>query len=540
LVVVTVCFCVPLLVLVAYSFWPTRGGQVLIGEWTLGNYQAVLEDPIYGKTLLKSCAFAAMASVVAIVLAFPFAYFVAVRVPRRWRGAWILAATLPFATSYVIRVYAWLNLFGDEGLLNSLLMNLHLIDGPVRFLGNGPLVVFLTFTYVLFPLAFLSVYVATERINPMLLLSAADLGATPLRILFRVVLPLARTGLLAAFAFCFISVLGDYVTPSLIGGSDGALYSSFLVTKFGFSGEWGFGSALAFVLLLAMLAVLAFGRRSVGAPAAIGQFSRHFFPKKSFGLVAYSLAFVAILYLPIALLVLFAFSRSTLVGFPIEGFSFEWFTTALSDPPLIESLLTSLVVAAWAVPLSLVLGTLAAIPIARSPGRWRSVSIGVLVLPFSLPPLMAGLGILTTLHAAGISRGLWTIVLGHTLLITPVVCFVVLVRLEGIDHDIELAAADLGAGAGRILGRVVIPQVLPAIFAGALLGFAMSMDEVVLTFLVTGTDVTLPLFIYGSLRYGVTPELNALSSMMLALSFAACGLAWLTLRSWRRTRGRRP
>jgi ABC-type spermidine/putrescine transport system permease subunit II len=538
---VLIACCLPLGILVVYSFWPTRNAEIAVGEWTLGNYTTFFTDSIYWQTLLRSFLFAAVAAALSVAITFPLSYFVALRVRPQRRLAWIMIAILPFTASYVIRVYAWLNLFGDHGILNDSLLRWHLIRAPLGIFGYGRPAIVMTFVYLLFPLSFLTTYVAIERIDPALLESASDLGARPWRALTGVVLPIARTGLLAGFAFCFISILGDYVTPTLVGGSQGTLYSNFVVTKFDFSGQWGFGSALAFILLASMLGLLLVARRAIGAAQSIGQFSRRYMRQRSPFLLMYSALFVVVLYAPIALLVLFAFNSSDLIGFPIAGLTLRWFLAAFDDPPLLEALQTSLTVVAYAVSLSLVFGTLAAVQLARTPGRWRSFSIGVLALPFSLPPLMMGLGILTGLHVIGVTRGLWTIITGHALLILPVVAFIVMVRLEGLDPNIELAALDLGARPWQALLRVTIPQAFPAILASALIGLAMSMDEFILTFLVTGRDVTLPLFIYGSLRYGVTPELNALSSMMLASSFVLCGVAALTLRGWgtltRRRRG---
>jgi spermidine/putrescine transport system permease protein len=529
---VIIACCLPLGILLIYSFWPTRNAEVVAGEWTLGNYTTFFTDSIYWQTLLRSFLFAAIAAAFSIAITLPFSYFVALHVRPQRRLFWILIAILPFTVSYIIRIYAWENFFGDHGILNASLLAWHLIKAPLSIFDYGKPAIVMTFVYLLFPLSFLTTYVAMERIDPALLESASDLGARPWQATARVVLPIARTGLLAGFAFCFISILGDYVTPMLIGGSQGALYSNFVVTKFDFSGQWGFGSALAFILLASMLCLLVAGRRAIGATRSAGQFSRRYMHRKSPFLVIYSVVFMVILYAPIALLILFAFNSSDLIGFPIKGLTLQWFASAFDDPPLLEALQTSLTVVIWAVPLSLAFGTLSAVQLARTAGRWRSFSIGVLALPFSLPPLMMGIGIIIALQAIGITRGLWTIIAGHVLLILPIVVFITLVRLEGMDPNIELAAQDLGAKPWKALLRVTIPQVFPAILASALIGFAMSMDEVILTFLVTGHDVTLPLYIYGSLRYGVTPELNALSSMMLSLSFALSGVAVLTLRGW--------
>jgi ABC-type spermidine/putrescine transport system permease subunit II len=151
---------------------------------------------------------------------------------------------------------------------------------------------------------------------------------------------------------------------------------------------------------------------------------------------------------------------------------------------------------------------------------------------------MLGLALIIAVRFAHLERGLWTVIGAHALLILPVVTFIVLVRLEGVDRNLELAATDLGANRVQTFLRIVVPQAMPAVVAATLIGFALSMDEFIVTFLVTGHDATLPLFIYSSLHYQSTPELNALSALMLGGSFLLCGLAAALLRRSRRGRGR--
>lgn len=529
-------FCVPMAVLLVYSFWPTRNAEIVVGTWTLENYGTVFGDPTYWRTLISSFVFVTFAALLSLVVALPFSYFVALRARPERRAYWVLAAVLPFSASYLIRIYAWLGLFGDRGLINDTLLRLHVIRDPLGVFSYGQPAIVITFVYLLLPLAFLTTYVAIERMDPALLEAASDLGALPWETLARVTLPIARTGLLAAFAFCFLTVIGDYVTPTLIGGSQGALYSALLVTKFDFSQQWGLGSALAFTLLAGVLLFVAALRLAVGGVPSAGEFTRRYAHRRSPVLTAYAVAILAVAYLPMALVVLFAFNRSEFVGLPISGLTLDWFATAFDDSALIDALQTSLVVVAWALAISLTLGTLAAVQLARARGRWRQFSLGVLAIPLGLPSIMVGLSIIIALHAVGVPRGLWTIIAAHALLILPVVTFIVLVRLEGLDPNMELAAMDLGANRWQTFLRVTAPQAMAGVIASALLGFTMSMDEFIVTFLVTGHDATLPLFIYGAVHYAVTPEINALSTLMLASSFVLCGVAGLLLRSWGRGR----
>jgi ABC-type spermidine/putrescine transport system permease subunit II len=519
LVYVALVFLAPLAVLVVYSLWRTED-SVIVQEWTLTNYERFFADSTYSGTLLRSFGFVGVASLVTVILAFPFAYFVAVKVRPDRRLLWILVAILPFWTSYLIRVFAWQTIFGDEGIANQLLLRTGLVEDPLQLLAFDRPAVVITFVYLLFPLGFLTSYIALERIDPSLREAAADLGARPLAVLMHVTLPLARAGLLAGFIFAFITMMGDYVTPILIGGTQGILYSSLVVNQFGSSVQWGFGAALALLLLLSIFALLVALRLATGRAEYVGEYTRRYQPQRSPVLAAYAVVFMLFLYLPIFVLVLFAFNDAERVGFPVEGLTVRWFETLSENGGIIDALGTSLKVATVSTAISLVLGSLAAVQLARARGRWRSISLAVVSLPLLLPPVVLGLGMIVGLNALTVQRGLWTIIAGHVLLTLPIVTLLIVVRLEGVDPNQEIAALDLGAKPWQAFLRVSIPQALPAITASAMLSFAFSMDEFILTFLVTGIDTTLPLYIYGSLRFTVTPELNALSSALLGVSFA--------------------
>jgi ABC-type spermidine/putrescine transport system permease subunit II len=205
---------------------------------------------------------------------------------------------------------------------------------------------------------------------------------------------------------------------------------------------------------------------------------------------------------------------------------------------VINAFYTSLEVAAWSVSIALLLGTPAAVQLARTSGRRRNLRLTTLTLPLLVPPVVLGLGIIIGLNAIGIGRGFWLIVLGHVLLILPIVVLVVLARLEGMDQTQELAAMDLGAPPWRALLSVTVPQAFPAILAAAMLGFALSMDEFILTFLVTSTTTTLPLYVYSSLRFEIDPSLDAISTLILTGSLLITLLAALVFAGTRSLRGR--
>lgn len=507
----------PLGVLVMYSLWPTVDQEV-VHRWTFDNYARFFQGREYWQSLLKTFLFVGIASSVTMLVTFPFAYFVATKVAPSRRTTWVFLAVLPFFTSYLIRVLVWMNLLGDEGVLNTFLLRVGVVQAPLEVLGSNKYGIVITFVYLLFPLAFLTTYVVIERMNPALLDAGADLGAAPLRRLMMITLPIARSGLLAGFIFCFIAMLGDYVTPLLIGGTEGYMFSNLITNQFGSSVQWGFGSALALILMVAIFVLLFAIRRVTGAADEVGAFSRAFTPTRSIGLRIYAVAYLLFLYAPIALLILLAFNARRSIGLPFTGFTLRWFETAANDPLMLDSLRNSLQVAAVAVGVSVLVGTPAAVYLARRRGRVRDATLLTLALPMFLPPMLLGLAIIIGLDALGLPRGLWTIMVGHIVITIPIVVLLVLVRLEGLDQNLELAAMDLGASPRVALIRVSAPQALPGIVAAGLIAFAVSMDEFILTSLVTGSDSTLPLYIFGQLRFSISPSVVAVSAVLLVSS----------------------
>lgn len=519
LLIVVLGFFLPLLVLVVYSLWPTVDG-VIVHSWTLENYDKVFGgDGVYLRTLLDTFWFVGLSALVTVLLTFPFAYFVAIKVRPSRRVYWLLAAVVPFWTSYLIRVFAWKNLFGDTGIINDGLNRLGVTSEPLTVFGFDRPAILITFVYLLFPLAFLTSYISLERMDVRLLEAANDLGARPWQRLMRIVVPFAKSGLLAGFIVCFITMVGDYVTPSMIGGTEGIFFSNLVVNQFGTSLQWGFGAALGLILLVSIGLLLIALRATTGSVSSAGEYTRQYVRERSPFLFLYSAVFMAFLYLPIALLVLFAFNDSVVVGFPINGLTTSWFQAVFDDPALIDAFWMSIRVAAIVVAISVTVGTLAAVQLSRAAGRLRNVSLFAISAPLLLPPVVLGIGIIIGLNAIGVERGLWSIIFAHLILTVPVATLLVLVRLEGFDRSQEHAAMDLGAKPLTAFARITLPQAVPGIIAAAMITFALSMDEFIMTFLVTGSEVTLPLYIFGSIRFEISPALLALSALMIAASF---------------------
>ena len=250
-------------------------------------------------------------------------------------------------------------------------------------------------------------------------------------------------------------------------------------------------------------------------------------------MVAWLLVVGAFLYIPLAVMVLFSFNqgRRTAVW---RGFTTDWYARALSNSELLAALGNSLAIAAATTVFAVVLGTCAALVLQR-PFRGRATMAGALALPIVAPEICMGVATLVFFARvlpwpAGLAwpLNLFPIVAAHTAFAFPFVAIVVRARLASLNPEVEEAARDLGAGPWRALIDVVLPHLRPSLIAGALLAFTLSLDDFVITFFASGPDtVTFPVKVYSMVRFSVTPEVNAISTLLLALTVA---LTWAALR----------
>ncbi|MEO0622879.1 MAG: ABC transporter permease [Pseudomonadota bacterium] len=253
LLVMTLGMLVPFLILVAMSFW-TRDGFDFDTTLTLTNYDRAATEPIFGAFLMRSFWVSGIATVVTVLLCYPMAYYVAFHVHRN-KMLWVILMTLPFWTSYLLRVFAWKVILGYEGVINSALLSVGLIEKPLEFLLYSQTAVIITLAHAWAAFAILPMYVSLEKIDRSLLEAAADLGDGPVRRFLRITLPLSMPGVIAATFLIFIPTTGDYITPALLGGPDGAMIGNLIQLQFGPVNNWPMGAALSIVLMLWIAAV---------------------------------------------------------------------------------------------------------------------------------------------------------------------------------------------------------------------------------------------------------------------------------------------
>ena len=252
-------------------------------------------------------------------------------------------------------------------------------------------------------------------------------------------------------------------------------------------------------------------------------------------------AILAVLYVPIAFLILFSFETSATPGLPILGLTTHWYEAMLKDRLIQEAVVNSVMVAAVVAVIASIIGTMAAFPLVRARLRAADATRLLFTMPIMIPGVLLGIGLLLTFRRIlDWDLSMLTVIAGHLVFTTPFVVLIVSARLQGFDRRLEWAAADLGADAGRTLRHIVLPLISPAILAGALLSVTLSIDEFVITFFTIGPDSTLPLYIYTQIKLGVTPEVNAVATVILVVTLAAFFLGSLLLSGGRRLRKREP
>lgn len=244
----------PLLAIILFSFW-TQDFMDVDTTFTLDNYREIASQPIYGLLLQRSLFVSGCVTMVTVVLAYPIAYYVSFHVAPGRKSIWLFLITIPFWTSYLIRVFLWKVILGYNGVVNSGLLGLGLIDEPLTFILYNVNAVIITLAHAFAPFAILPIFVALEKIDRSLLEASQDLGETRWSTFFRVTLPLSMPGLVAAVLIVFIPTIGDYVTPELMGGAGGKLIANMIQTQFLALNNAPLGAALALVAMVCVTAI---------------------------------------------------------------------------------------------------------------------------------------------------------------------------------------------------------------------------------------------------------------------------------------------
>ncbi len=250
------------------------------------------------------------------------------------------------------------------------------------------------------------------------------------------------------------------------------------------------------------------------------------------GLGALAIGFMVFLYLPIIVLVIYSFNAGNIV-MVWTGFSTDWYAKAFANEDIRKAALNSLVVATSATAIATTCATLAALALARGGSfKGKGATVGIITLPLMVPEIVTAVAMLVFFSNLGLSLGLGNVILAHVTFCIPFAFMPIRARLDGMDTTLEQASRDLYASDWETFRLVTLPQLMPGVLAGAMLSFVISMDDFIITLMVAGAgDTTLPVYIYSMIRQGITPEINAVSSILLLFSIVLVTAYWFTTRT---------
>jgi ABC-type spermidine/putrescine transport system permease subunit I len=552
-----------LVILFVYPIADLLWQSVLSAEGDLSpeHYVKIAQTPVWLHVMAITFEISAWTTVFCILAAYPVAYLLATT-RESTRNQLILWVMLPFWTSFLVRTFAWIVLLAQKGPVNRLVAALGLSDAPLTLIYNFTGVM-IGMVHALMPLAVLTMLSVMTTIDPRLRSAAAILGARGGEAFWRIYFPLSLPGVAAAALMVFITALGFFITPALLGGRRETMISQVIIIQVQDLLNWGFAGALSVVLLAAALVIFILYDRLLGlstlsgsaraagggAQGWIGRIgarlgtaivavlgracdivqiawerirpvrgSRPRRPVARIVLWVTSLLLIGFLVLPALIVVPVSFTAGQFVNFPPEGFSLRWYELYFSAPTWVEATIRSFVVASLTGVLAMLLGVPAAFMLTRVRARGKGALLALILSPLIIPRIIVAVALYIVYARIGLVGTSAGLVLGHTVLAVPYVVITMMAVLKTYDERLDQAAASLGAPPWRTLVHITFPLIRSGMIAAFLFAFITSFDELTIALFVSGGLVsTLPRQMWNDMLLQVNPTLAAVSTTMLVV-----------------------
>lgn len=528
-------------------------------------FERVFAVPLYWDSLVRTMQISLTVSILCLIFGYPTALLI-----HRSRGiVQILIAAaivLPYFIAILIRTYAWMVLLGRNGPINKLAVWLGMLDEPAQLLFTRGTVL-LGMTAVLLPLMVLTIYASVSRLDPSLTRAAQASGAGPIATFWRVLLPLTLPGMGAGFLLVFVTALGFFITPTLLGGPREMMFAMHITQQADFVTSEGFLQALAVVLLVITLVVVAVagrmlgfefiwgGRKLVDAPQKTSTDVTHVqrtTARRTPGMVladtigwpvlrllsnlpgwvgaltvrGVGALVIATLIVPIVVVVIISFSQASYLTFPPPGYSLRWYERFFSDSQWMTAFRNSALIAAISACMAIVLGASAAMGIVRSALPGKSTIMLLLVSPIVVPPVVLGLSLYSLFLRFDLVGSVWGLAAAHAIGGLPIVVIIIAAALQNVDRKLEQAAAVHGASPVTVFRTVTLPAIAPGLAAAAFFAFLHSFDELVLSLFLSSPRLqTLPLRLWADVNYQLNPVLAVVSTLEVLLVIGGVVLA---------------
>lgn len=528
------------------------------GEFSLYNYDRLLSRDIYWRVLVITLQCAGWTTLFAVLFGYPVAYLIATT-QNKTRARLMFWLMLPFWTSFLVRTFAWIVLLGRNGLFNQWLEAVGLTDAPAELLYNFSAVM-IGMLHALMPLCVITMLSVLDNIDANLSRASMTLGAPPGSTFWRIYFPLSMPGVAAGGLLVFITALGFFITPALLGSPRDIMLPQLIIQQVQEMLNWEFAGALSVLLLVAVLVVFlvydrVFGMSTLAGGAhtpskaggsrllsrvgnvilaALGRASdllikllsplagtsptRRRRPIGRWCLWLVVLVILFFLVAPAFVMVPISFTETSVLDWPPKGFSWQWYQAYLESPAWVAATLRSLQVAFLTALLSMLIGTPAAFGLMRGLKRGNALVLAFLLSPLILPRIVIAVALFYLFSKLALIGSVTGLVLGHTILAVPYVVVSVMAVLKNYDQRYDNAAWSLGANRWRALRYVTLPLLRGGLLAAFLFAFVTSFDELTLSLFVSGgMQATLPKQMWDSAILQVNPLLSAVSTLLLAL-----------------------
>lgn len=560
-------FMVLLVVPVAQLLWMSVYSE---GAFTLVKYQQLFASSVYVNVMWITLKIALWTTLLSVVAGYPVAYLISSLQTDR-KARWVFWVLLSFWTSFLVRAFAWVVILGRRGLVNQLLTAMGLQDTPTNLLYSlGAVLVGMV--HALMPLAVLTMLSVMENIDRNLSRAALTLGARPGSAFWRIYFPLSMPGVAAGAIMVFVTALGFFIIPQLLGGRKEVMITQLIIEQVQQMLNWGFAGSISVLMLMVALAVFAVYDRVVGLSTMTGESARDCSPTAGvgrarrvsnallgslgsvsdrvlalwpervargaehgtapWGLRAVVLLVLLFLGAPALLMVPLSFGNTGL-NWPPSGFTFVHYQNLVSSPLWLSAAARSLGIGVGAAVCAMLVGTPAAFLLVRSDLRGKSLMLAFVLSPIIIPRMIIAVGMFYFFAKVGLVGTSLGLMLGHTVIATPYVVMTMMAVLRNYDTRLDLAAQSLGATPWQTLRHVTFPMLAAGLLSSFLFAFATSFDELTISLFASGgLTSTLPKQFWDEVTLQISPVIAAVSTGLFVFVAALISLAeWLRRRS---------
>lgn len=563
-------FVLPIGALLSLSFFDGRGAL------SLENYARLLTHGVYLKVLLITLKTASWTTFFALLGAYPVAYLLAT-VKSSTRNSLVIWVLMPLWTSFLVRTFAWMVLLGRHGAINQFLLMLGIVDMPLRLIYNFTGVL-IGMVHAMLPLCVMTMLPVMEGIDANLAKAAGTLGARPGQAFWRIYFPLSMPGVAAGGLLVFVTALGFFIMPALLGGPSDTMIVQLIIFQINQMLNWSFAGAIGVLFLITTLIIFVMydrllglstlagglvsqpqnligrlgarvGRYFIVCMATLSEYGARFFsmlvpaslhrPSTKRGrAVLWISALIVIFFLcaPALFVIPVSFTQDSFMSWPPKGFSLQWYDAVLSSQQWLAAAGRSFLIATLAAACGMVIGVPVAFFVVRQRFAGKTAMLALVLSPIIIPHIIIAVALFYLFSKLALVGTITGMVIGHTVLTIPYIVITVMSTLKHYDSRLDHAAWTLGATKFKTLRHITLPILKSGLISAFMFAFIISFDELTIALFVTGGQfTTLPKLMWDGALLKVSPALTAVASLLLGfMTLMIIGSEYVQRRGQRR------